>query len=141
MSPLARTFRLLHNKSQPLILPNAWDAGSARLFEDLRAAAIATTSNPRPDPFALSGHCLPSDLLSDGALLANHHIEHAALATVAALTVPPGIWMMILLRSAAGYPRLRSGLGRRPGRRPLPRLANSKRERPPRGRGLLRHEA
>jgi len=40
----ARAFRALHNQTQPLLLPNAWDAGSARLIESLGAAAIATTS-------------------------------------------------------------------------------------------------
>lgn len=37
-------FKKLHDGSKLLILPNAWDAGSARLFESLGAAAIATTS-------------------------------------------------------------------------------------------------
>jgi 2-methylisocitrate lyase-like PEP mutase family enzyme len=66
MSTLTRTFRLLHNKSHPLILPNAWDAGSARLFEDMGAAAIATTSAGvcwslgYPD-----GNVLPTCLLAD----------------------------------------------------------------------------
>jgi len=39
----ARYFRQLHNR-RPLILPNAWDAGSARVIEAAGAAAIATTS-------------------------------------------------------------------------------------------------
>ncbi len=39
------TFRGLHERpGQPLILPNAWDAGSARLVEALGAQAVATTS-------------------------------------------------------------------------------------------------
>jgi 2-methylisocitrate lyase-like PEP mutase family enzyme len=39
------TFRALHlNREQPLILPNAWDAGSARIVESLGASAVATTS-------------------------------------------------------------------------------------------------
>ena len=38
------TFRNLHRNTTPLRLPNAWDAGSARLFESLGAPAIATTS-------------------------------------------------------------------------------------------------
>jgi 2-methylisocitrate lyase-like PEP mutase family enzyme len=39
------TFRELHLKTSPiLILPNAWDAGSARLVESLGAKAVATTS-------------------------------------------------------------------------------------------------
>ncbi|GIF46587.1 2-methylisocitrate lyase-like PEP mutase family enzyme [Asanoa ferruginea] len=37
-------FRSLHHTGQPLVLPNAWDAGSARLIEQAGAAAIATTS-------------------------------------------------------------------------------------------------
>jgi 2-methylisocitrate lyase-like PEP mutase family enzyme len=38
------TFRRLHSNTTPLRLPNAWDAGSARLFESQGASAIATTS-------------------------------------------------------------------------------------------------
>ena len=44
MSNLAKQFRDLHSSSELLILPNAWDAGSARLFEDAGAKAIATAS-------------------------------------------------------------------------------------------------
>src|SRR6202011_242456 len=44
MSQLVETFRRLHSNTIPLRLPNAWDAGSARLFESLGAIAIATTS-------------------------------------------------------------------------------------------------
>lgn len=40
----AQTFRRLHQGEQPLVLSNAWDAGSARLLENLGAKAIATTS-------------------------------------------------------------------------------------------------
>jgi len=44
MNHLTTVFRGLHENKTPLILPNAWDAGSARLFESLGAPAIATTS-------------------------------------------------------------------------------------------------
>src|ERR1700749_5096725 len=44
MNNLVKEFYSLHQKLTPLILPNAWDAASARIFEDLGAAAIATTS-------------------------------------------------------------------------------------------------
>ena len=37
-------FRSLHCPGQPLVLPNAWDAASARLIEEAGAAAIATSS-------------------------------------------------------------------------------------------------
>ena len=40
----ANTFRALHYDNELLLLPNAWDPGSARLIESLGAKAIATTS-------------------------------------------------------------------------------------------------
>lgn len=40
----ARAFRGMHDRSRVLLLPNAWDAGSARLFAQRGFAAIATTS-------------------------------------------------------------------------------------------------
>ena len=40
----AAIFDQLHEGPEPLLLPNAWDAGSARLMESLGAKAVATTS-------------------------------------------------------------------------------------------------
>jgi 2-methylisocitrate lyase-like PEP mutase family enzyme len=40
----ATTFNDLHVPGRPLLIANAWDAGSARLIESCGAAAIATTS-------------------------------------------------------------------------------------------------
>jgi len=40
----ANAFRAMHDRSQLLILPNAWDAGSARFVENAGARAIATSS-------------------------------------------------------------------------------------------------
>ena len=40
----ASTFRALHVPGTPLLMPNAWDEGSARLFAAVGCAAIATTS-------------------------------------------------------------------------------------------------
>ncbi len=37
-------FRQLHRGPSVLILPNAWDVSSARIFEDAGFPAIATTS-------------------------------------------------------------------------------------------------
>jgi 2-methylisocitrate lyase-like PEP mutase family enzyme len=37
-------FRELHQQDTPLILPNIWDAGGARLVQSLDARAVATTS-------------------------------------------------------------------------------------------------
>jgi 2-methylisocitrate lyase-like PEP mutase family enzyme len=65
MSNLIKTFHKLHTVSDLLILPNAWDAGSARLFEAVGAKAIATTSGGvawalgYPD-----GNALPAQLLA-----------------------------------------------------------------------------
>jgi len=41
----ARTFLELHHSDTPLLMPNAWDAGSARILESLGFAALATTSS------------------------------------------------------------------------------------------------
>ncbi|MFC3229062.1 isocitrate lyase/phosphoenolpyruvate mutase family protein [Marinibaculum pumilum] len=41
----ADLFRQLHQGPEVLVLPNAWDAGTARLFADAGARAIATTSS------------------------------------------------------------------------------------------------
>src|SRR5439155_25803368 len=43
-SKKAETFRKLHRGARILILPNAWDVASARLFEDAGFAAVATSS-------------------------------------------------------------------------------------------------
>ena len=40
----AATFRALHERDAPLLLPNPWDAGSARLLAHLGFEALATTS-------------------------------------------------------------------------------------------------
>ncbi len=44
MTNLAETFHSLHRQKDILILPNAWDAGSAKVIEDAGAKAIATSS-------------------------------------------------------------------------------------------------
>ena len=44
MPNLAETFHALHKQNDILILPNAWDAGSAKVIEDAGANAIATSS-------------------------------------------------------------------------------------------------
>jgi 2-methylisocitrate lyase-like PEP mutase family enzyme len=41
----AEQFLALHNGSSPLLMPNAWDAGSAKLLASLGFAALATTSS------------------------------------------------------------------------------------------------
>src|SRR5213078_1795976 len=43
-SQQAEQFRALHTGSRMLVLPNAWDAVSARLFEEAGFPAVGTTS-------------------------------------------------------------------------------------------------
>ncbi len=44
LSEKAEAFRRLHHGDRPLILPNAWDVPSARVFEDAGFPAVATSS-------------------------------------------------------------------------------------------------
>ena len=41
----AATFMALHQRGRPLLMPNPWDAGSARLLASLGFEALATTSS------------------------------------------------------------------------------------------------
>ena len=41
---LANSFREMHHESKLLVLPNAWDVASARIFEEAGVRAIATSS-------------------------------------------------------------------------------------------------
>ncbi len=67
----------LHQREAPLLLPNAWDAGSARLLESLGFEAVATTS---------SGHAATLGRL-DGSVNREESLAHCA-ALVAAVDVP-----------------------------------------------------
>ena len=73
----AQRFRALHEGPDLLLLPNPWDAGSARLFEWLGYAALATTSGG----FAASVGRL------DGGVSRDEALAHAA-AIVAATDLP-----------------------------------------------------
>jgi 2-methylisocitrate lyase-like PEP mutase family enzyme len=65
----AARFLALHHRSSPLLMPNAWDRGSARLFASLGFAALATTS---------SGFAATLGQL-DGSVTRDEAIGHAAL--------------------------------------------------------------
>ncbi len=73
----ARRFLALHRSGAPLLLPNAWDEGSARLFASLGCEAIATTSGG----FAATKGRL------DGAVTRDEVLAHCA-ELVAAVEVP-----------------------------------------------------
>src|SRR3984885_8103439 len=69
----ARAFRALHEGPGPLLLPNPWDAGSARLLASLGFAALATTSGG----FAATLGRL------DGGVPRDEALGHAALIAAA----------------------------------------------------------
>jgi 2-methylisocitrate lyase-like PEP mutase family enzyme len=45
LAELARQLRALHHESEPLVLPNAWDAATARSVVEAGFTAVATTSS------------------------------------------------------------------------------------------------
>ncbi len=73
----AEQFLELHHKGPPLLMPNPWDAGSARLFASLGFPALATTSGG----FAGTLGRL------DGGVTRDEALTHAA-AIVAAVDLP-----------------------------------------------------
>lgn len=77
MTDRAAQFRALHVPGNPLLMPNPWDVGSARLLASLGFAALATTS---------SGFAMTLGR-PDGSVSRDEAIGHAA-ALVAAVDVP-----------------------------------------------------
>ena len=76
---LARWFAQLHAGAQPLLLPNPWDVGSARLLRELGFQALATTS---------SGFAATLGRL-DGSVTRDEALAHAA--ALAAAHRPAGV--------------------------------------------------
>jgi 2-methylisocitrate lyase-like PEP mutase family enzyme len=70
-------FLTLHQQDTPLLLPNAWDAGTAKLFAFMGFSAVATTSG---------GHAATLGRL-DGSVTLDEILDHAA-ALAAATDVP-----------------------------------------------------
>ena len=77
MADLAARFLALHRPGEPLLMPNPWDAGSAKLLASLGFAALATTSSGSA---ATLGR-------ADGELSRDEAIAHAA-AIVSATGLP-----------------------------------------------------
>jgi 2-methylisocitrate lyase-like PEP mutase family enzyme len=77
MTELAETFRSLHTPGRPLLMPNPWDVGSARVLASMGFAALATTSGG----FAMTLGRL------DGSVTGEEALAHAA-GIVAAVDVP-----------------------------------------------------
>src|SRR4051794_7990255 len=72
-------FRLLH-EGEPFVIPNPWDAGSARMLEELGFKALATTS---------SGFAFTLGR-ADGEVTLDEVIAHTALL-VDAVAIPVAI--------------------------------------------------
>jgi 2-methylisocitrate lyase-like PEP mutase family enzyme len=77
LTAIARRFLELHDPARPLLLANAWDRGSARLFASLGFQALATTS---------SGHAMTLGR-HDGGVTRAEALAHAA-EIVAATELP-----------------------------------------------------
>src|SRR3954447_625679 len=72
-------FRALH-EGEPFIIPNPWDAGSARMLEELGFKALATTS---------SGFAFTLGR-ADGNVTLDEVIEHTALLA-SAVSIPVAV--------------------------------------------------
>lgn len=75
---LTERFRALHVPGRPLVMPNPWDLGSARVMARLGAQALATTS---------SGHGFTLGLGDGGQITRDIALDHAA-AICAAVDLP-----------------------------------------------------
>src|ERR671917_661583 len=72
MTELTDRFRALHDSAQPLLLPNPWDAGSAKLLESLGFQALATTSSGFAATLGrLDGSVTREEAIAHSATLAN----------------------------------------------------------------------
>lgn len=78
MAAATTSFLDLHTPGTPLLMPNPWDAGSARLLASLGFRALATTS---------SGHAATLGRL-DGSVTRDESIAHAAAVVAAVPRVP-----------------------------------------------------
>src|SRR3954471_19930765 len=77
MTEIADRFRTLHQPGKPLVMPNPWDVGSAKLLESQGFQALATTS---------SGFAATLGRL-DGSVTRDEALSHAA-DIVAATELP-----------------------------------------------------
>lgn len=104
LSGKAHQFLALHHAGRPLLQPNAWDAGSARVLEALGFEAIATTSSGfaatlgRPD-----GSVSRDEALAHAATLAAAvDVPVAADTENAFADHPGGVAETVTLASATG---------------------------------------
>lgn len=119
----AAVFRRMHDRTRLLVLPNAWDALSARLFERAGFGAIATTSSGVAWSLGYADHALPRDemIAATGRIAravrlpVTADIEHGYGATPAEL----GATVRAVIAAGAVGVNLEDGLDTAPGLRPL----------------------
>jgi len=75
---IGAAFRRLHQRGNPFVLANAWDAGSARMLVALGAKAVATSS---------AAHAFTLGLPDGGTITRYEALSHAQ-SIVAAVSVP-----------------------------------------------------
>lgn len=78
MTDKGAAFRRLHVPGDPFVLPNAWDVGSARMFEAIGAPAIATTS---------AGYSFSQGRIDGGTVTRDEALTHAQ-ELVSAVSIP-----------------------------------------------------
>jgi 2-methylisocitrate lyase-like PEP mutase family enzyme len=100
----AERFLVLHHGEQPLLLPNPWDQGSAKLFAWLGFEALATTSSGSAATLGrLDGSVTPEEALASAAAI----VEATDLPVSADLENgfaddPDGVAETLRLATAAG---------------------------------------
>ena len=75
---ITERFRALHVRGKPIVMPNPWDIGSAKIMARSGAKALATTS---------SGHGFTLGLIDGGQVTREVALKHAA-DLCAAVDVP-----------------------------------------------------
>jgi 2-methylisocitrate lyase-like PEP mutase family enzyme len=66
----AERFRALHDGPEPLLIPNAWDAGSAKLLVGMGFQAVATTSSGFAASLGrLDGYTMDDEALANAAVV------------------------------------------------------------------------
>jgi len=120
MRSTASPFRALHHAGPVLVLPNAWDAGTARLIESVGARAIATSSAALAWAHgAADGERLPPATLVAAAqemarairvplsvdLEAGYHAEPEGIADLVAALLDVGV-VGLNLEDGSGAPEL-----------------------------------
>jgi len=88
----AVTFRDLHIPGDPLLMPNPWDAGSARLLANLGFGALATTSSGFASTLGRLDYSVSREeaLAHAAAIVASVGVPVSPISRTASPTIRPG---------------------------------------------------